>query len=127
MFDRLIITLVIVGGLSLLWLAWQSYRSTLVRTIQPSRLFVGKPTLLYFTAGYCVICKAQQSPIVAQVAAKFGDSIAVKQVDVSERPDLASQYKVLTLPTTVVLDSQGQVTHINYGVAHQSKLEAQLL
>jgi hypothetical protein len=64
---------------------------------------------------------------VAQVVAKFGDSIAVKQVDVSERPDLASQYKVLTLPTTVVLDSQGQVTHINYGVAHQSKLEAQLL
>jgi hypothetical protein len=39
---------------------------------------------------------------------------------------VASRYKVLTLPTTIVLDRAGQVTHINYGVVAQSKLETQL-
>ena len=82
MLDRLVITLVILGGLTLLWLAWQVYRSKLIKTIQPSQEFVGRSTLLFFTADYCAVCKLQQWPIIEQVAARLGDLIAVKRIDV---------------------------------------------
>jgi thiol-disulfide isomerase/thioredoxin len=124
--ERVLITFVIVGGLGLLWLAWQYYKTKLIQTIRPIEPLNGKPTLLYFTADYCVVCKAQQTPILKQVAAKLGDSIAIKQYDVSRHPALVNQYKVLTLPTTIILNPHGQVTHINYGVTQQTKLEAQL-
>jgi peroxiredoxin len=51
---------------------------------------------------------------------------ANKKYDVSQDPELASRYKVLTVPTTVVLDRRGRVAHINYGVTEQAKLESQL-
>ncbi len=127
MVERVAISMAIIGGLGLLWWAWQYYKTRVRRAIQPVDVARGKPTLLYFTGEYCAPCKFQQTPIVEQIRAKLGDSVAVKTYDVSAQPDLASRYKVLTLPTTVVLNQSGQVTHINYGVAEQSKLEMQLL
>ena len=126
MLDRLIITLAVIGGLALLWLSWHYYKARLIQTIQPSGQLTGKPTLLYFTGEYCTACKFQQTPIVQKISSKLGDAVDVKMVDVSIHPDLASQFKVLTLPTTVVLDGRGQVKAINYGVTQLSKLEAQL-
>lgn len=99
----------------------------IVQSIQSTEASKGKPTLLYFTGQYCTACKLQQSPIVEKLAASFGEAIIVKQYDVSAHPELASQYRVLTLPTTVVLNQLGQVTHVNYGVTQQTRLEAQLL
>jgi thioredoxin 1 len=126
MLERIVISLIIAGSLGLLWLGWQLYKARLMQTIRNRRTPFGKPTLLYFTGEYCLSCKFQQTPIVEQITARLGDSIVVKTYDVSAHLDLARQYKVLTLPTTVVLDKWGQVAHINYGVAGQSKLEAQL-
>ena len=125
MFERVLITVAILVGLSLLWLAWNAYKSRLIRSIEAGEQN-DKPTLLYFTGEYCTVCKFQQSPVVEKIMNKFGNTIAVKQVDVSDTPDLARQYKVLTLPTTVILSPEGQVKHINYGVTPQTKLEMQL-
>lgn len=124
--DRLFIILVIGGALVLLWLGWQLVKSRLAQSIDASGEAGGKPTLLYFTGEYCTICKFQQSPIVEALAAKFSDAVSIKQVDVSAEPDLASKYKVLTLPTTVVVNPQGQVAHINYGLVDLTRLETQL-
>jgi thioredoxin 1 len=119
--------MVIMGGLGLLWWAWQYYKSRLLHTIQqPVGAAIGKPTLLYFTGEYCAPCKFQQTPVVEKLRAKLADSVCVKIIDVSVQPDLADHYKVLTLPTTVIVDRRGQVAHINYGVTTQDKLEAQL-
>lgn len=126
MLERMVITLVILGGLGLLCLGWRYYKLKLTESIQPVEAAPGLPTLLYFSADYCAPCKLQQQPIVDSLAAKFGESLVIKRYDVTEHPDLAGRYKVLTLPTTLVLDSQGHVAHINYGVASQAKLEAQL-
>lgn len=127
MLERVVITLTVVGSLALLWLVWQYYKTRLMAAIQPADLSTGKPTLLYFTGEYCTACKFQQTPIVEQISSKLGDSIVVKMYDVSTQPEVASQFKVLTLPTTVVLDGRGQVKAINYGVTQQQKLEMQLL
>jgi thiol-disulfide isomerase/thioredoxin len=126
MVERIVITLIILAGLGLLWLGWRYYKLKVAQSIQPIETAAGRPTLLYFSADFCTPCKLQQTPIVDRLTAKLGASITVKQYDATEHPDLASRYKVLTLPTTVVLDSQGHVVHINYGVASQAKLEAQL-
>ena len=125
MIERMIITLVIVGVLALLWLGWQYYKTKLIRNIQAGE-FTGKPTLLYFTGEYCAVCKHQQSPIIGQIAAAFGEGLTVEQHDAAARPDLAQQYRVLTLPTTVILDGAGQAVEVNYGLAQKHKLEAQL-
>ncbi|MBE7550675.1 MAG: thioredoxin family protein [Anaerolineales bacterium] len=126
MLERMVITLVILGGLGLFWLGWRYYKLKLTQSIQPAETAPGIPTLLFFCADYCAPCKLQQQPVVDSLAAKFGESLAVRRYDVTEHPALASRYKVLTLPTTVVLNGQGYVAHINYGVASQAKLEAQL-
>jgi thioredoxin 1 len=125
--DRLLITLLVSGGLALAWLGWQWVKSSLARSISPGDEAAGKPTLLYFSGPYCVACKVQQTPIIEQIAAAFTGAVEVKRVDVTEAPELASKYKVLTLPTTVVINPRGQVTYINYGVTPQTKLESQLL
>ncbi len=124
--DRVTITLLTTGGLVLLWLAWQLYKAKTLRTLEIGDAVRGKPNLLYFTAQYCAACKFQQTPIIETIAARLGDSVAIKKVDVTEHPELARQYKILTLPTTIVVDHQGQVRYINRGVAAKEQLEAQL-
>jgi len=124
--DRIAVVLAVAGGLGILWFAWQYYKAGVIESIQTGDITVGKPNLLYFTAQYCRACKFQQTPIVEAIASKFGDAIAVNRVDVTDHPELASQYKVLTLPTTIVVSELGQVTHINRGVAALEQLEAQL-
>jgi thioredoxin 1 len=118
--------LVVAAGLGLLWFGWHYYKARVIESIQTSDILVGKPNLLYFTAQYCTACKFQQSPIIEAITSKFGDSITVNRVDVTDHPELASHYKVLTLPTTIVVSEQGEVTHINRGVAALEQLEMQL-
>jgi thioredoxin 1 len=125
MVERMIITVVIAAGLALFWLGWQLYKSRLLRQMQPG-VASGKPTLLYFTGEYCAVCKFQQAPIVEQLAAAFADQLIVQRYDVADRPELAQQYKVMTLPTTVVLDEAGRAVSVNYGLAAKPKLQTQL-
>lgn len=125
--ERIVITLTVIAGLGLVWLGWHYYKARLGHAIRPVGLPPGKPALLYFTGEYCTACKLQQTPIVEQIRGRLGDSVAVKTYDVSAYPDLAGRYKVLTLPTTIVVNARGQVTHINYGVTDVRKLEAQLM
>jgi thiol-disulfide isomerase/thioredoxin len=124
--ERIIIVLVLAGVFTLGWFVWQYYKARVTESIQAEDVTVGKPNLLYFTAQYCAACKFQQAPIIEAIASKFGDSIAVSKVDVTDQPQLASRYKVLTLPTTVVVSGQGKVTHINRGVVALEQLETQL-
>ena len=124
--DRITVVLAVAGGLGLLWFTWQYYKARVIESIQTSDISVGKPNLLYFTAQYCTACKFQQAPVIEAITSKFGDSIAVNKFDVTEHPELASRYKVLTLPTTIVVSEQGEVTHINRGVAALEQLEMQL-
>lgn len=126
MAERLLITLVVLACLAACWYAWRYYKFALVRTIRPVEDHTGLPTLLYFTADYCAPCRFQQTPVLERLAAKYGDTVIIKKYDVSQEPELATRYKVLTVPTIVVLDRQGQVAHINYGVTGQGRLESQL-
>ena len=80
---------------------------------------------LVFSSPTCAPCKLQQLPIVERLMVDWRDKIDVDVVDVSERPEVASRYRVWSVPTTIVLDAQRNVVAINQGVASERKLRVQ--
>jgi thioredoxin-like negative regulator of GroEL len=91
------------------------------------RTATGRSGLLVFTSPTCAPCKFQQLPILDRILLDWRDKIEVEIVDVTEKPDVAAQYGVWSLPTTIVLDAQRKVIAINQGVAHEYKLREQIM
>lgn len=101
---------------------------TLARNNIPS-LFAApprKPVIVYFTTPDCVPCKTIQRPALNQLASLMGDNLQVIEIDATERPDLAKQWGVLSVPTTFLLDARGEARYVNNGVARAEKLMEQL-
>ena len=92
-------------------------RAALVRDGAPSK----EPYILYFTGDGCTVCRTHQEPALAKLSA-----VRVDKVDAIAERELAERFRVYTLPTTVVIASNGRALHVNYGYAPAPKLEAQL-
>ncbi len=126
MWERILIAAVIVGtGMLAYRLFLQAQRR---RATQGSleRAATGRSAVLVFTSPTCAPCKLQQLPIIDRVLVDWRDKIEVDVIDVTEKPEVAAQYGVWSLPTTIVLDAQRKVVAINQGVAHEKKLREQL-
>jgi thioredoxin 1 len=126
MLDRVILAIAIVAiGIS-------AYQGLLLmqrrRVARESKrgTAMGRSALLVFTSPTCAPCKLQQLPIVDRILVDGRDKIEVDVIDVTEQPEVAAQYGVWSLPTTIVLDAQRRVIAINQGVAHEKKLREQL-
>ena len=90
------------------------------------RLNGNRPAVLYFTSPDCVPCKTVQKPAIESLKAQLGEYVEVVEVDASNSPELASQWGVLSVPTTFILDRHGSPRYINHGVAPVRKLQSQL-
>jgi thiol-disulfide isomerase/thioredoxin len=97
-------------------------RDPLLATLRP-----GVPAILYFTSPTCIPCKTQQRPALQRLVSDLGDGVQVIEVNALEQPDAADRWGVLSVPTTFILDAQGQPREINYGIAGPDKLKRQLL
>ncbi|HET9847066.1 MAG TPA: thioredoxin family protein [Candidatus Dormibacteraeota bacterium] len=86
----------------------------------------GRPALVVFSTPGCTACRTTQRPAVDSVVAEFGRGLRVLSVDMAERPSVGRAFNVLTAPTTVVLDRDGQVRTINHGFAPADRLAAQI-
>lgn len=86
----------------------------------------GTPVLLYFTTPTCVPCKTVQRPAIQRVSQQMGSRVQVLEIDASQQPELASQWGVMSVPTTFLIDAQGRPRHINHGVALAEKLLKQI-
>jgi len=86
----------------------------------------GIPAILYFTTPTCVPCKTVQRPAIQQVQKALGNGVQIIEVDASQRMDLAKDWGVMSVPTTFIIDRNGQPRQINHGVTRAEKLLAQL-
>jgi len=126
MFERILIAVAIVGlGVLAYQLFLYAQRRRAARR-SLDRADTDRATVLVFTSPTCAPCKLQQLPIIDRILVDWRDKIEVEIVDVTEQPDVAAQYGVWSLPTTIVLDAQRRVIAINQGVAHEKKLREQL-
>lgn len=60
--------------------------------------------VLRFTAPWCAPCK-QVAPIVDVAAAEAG--LALEVIDIEQEPERAMQYRVVGVPTVMVVDEDG--------------------
>ncbi len=125
MLDRFIVAigLVIVGVMAYRGVLLVQHR-LVARRAQSGRVS-GHAALLVFTSPTCAPCKLQQLPIVERLMTEWNDKIDVRVIDVTEEPDVAQQYGVWSLPTTIVLGADRSVVAINQGVAQTNKLREQ--
>ncbi len=125
MSDRIIVALVlVVAGVVAYRLLLLLQQRAVSRRAQAGDS-VDRAALLVFTSPTCAPCKLQQVPVINRLMVEWSDKIDVRLIDVTEQPDVAQQYGVWSLPTTIVLKADRSVVAINQGVAHEKKLRGQ--
>ena len=82
-----------------------------------------KPVLLDFFASWCGPCK-MVSPLLDEIAKERPD-INVVKVDIDQHPELARQYRVMSVPTLMVL-RDGEVVKQSRGARPKGQILAML-
>lgn len=78
-----------------------------------------EPVLIDFFADWCGPCK-MLSPIVDEIAQESED-IKVVKINVDESPDIAMDYRVMSIPTLIVI-KDGQEKARSVGFVEKSKI-----
>jgi len=72
-----------------------------------------KPVLLDFWAAWCGPCR-MVSPTIEEIAKEY-ENIKVGKVNIDEEMELAAKFKIMSIPTLMVL-KEGKVTAMAVGV-----------
>lgn len=80
-----------------------------------------RPVLLDFFASWCGPCR-MVGPILDEIAQERED-IKVCKVDIDEQPELASRYRIMSVPTLMVL-KDGQVVDQSIGAKPKHQILA---
>ncbi len=91
------------------------------RASRPSRV-----RILAFSSADCPQCHRLQTPVLQRVLEARGPAVSVVEVDAPTSPEFTHHYRVLTVPTTVVLDATGRAHAVNYGFATTQRLLEQV-
>lgn len=125
---------VLVGGATALGLLWQSRQGRITHTngktvvrvadVPGVRRFARGATLLQFSTELCAPCRVTHR-VLGDVASGRSDVTHV-DLDLTQRPDLASRFHILQTPTTLILDRKGVVRARIGGAPRSEAVNAEL-
>lgn len=122
MFERLlIVSLFALVGFA----TYLIFKQTQLRRLSQVTGDVRMPTLLYFRSDTCAVCPTQ-ARYLQQLAQTWPGRLVIQEIDADIEREKASQYGILTLPTTIIVDGTGAVREINYGLTNAARLTRQL-
>jgi thiol-disulfide isomerase/thioredoxin len=129
--------LVVLGLVALstsLGVVWRSQQGrvrhtdgrTIVRVgdVPGVRRFASGATLLQFSTEVCAPCATTR--VVLGDVASGRENVSHIDLDVTNRPDLASRFHILQTPTTLILDRKGVVRARIGGAPRKAELTAEL-
>jgi thiol-disulfide isomerase/thioredoxin len=104
-------------------------RSQIRRFPLPEIIRQGEPSLLYFWTGNCSQCKPQVRFLEEAIAAlhEHGHEINIHKFHALQEEELVNLLHIITVPTTVLVDAQGNIAAWNPGLTGAKKLIEQLL
>ena len=70
-----------------------------------------KPVIVDFWAEWCGPCRAI-APILEEISDKHGDKVTVAKLDIDANPQVAQQYRVLSIPTMLVFQNGEPVKQV---------------
>jgi thioredoxin 1 len=76
-------------------------------TTAKETLTTGLPSLLEFGMDSCASCRAMKSQL-DKLRARHPDSLRVVSINLMEERELANQWRILAMPTQILLDANGQ-------------------
>lgn len=82
------------------------------------------PVLLDFWAPWCGPCR-MVSPIIDALSSEVVGKAKIAKVNIDEQPELASKFKVMSIPTLAVMH-KGQLTDMKVGARSKQELKAML-
>jgi len=131
--DAATVALVLAGLVLAATLLGVLHRATQgrVRAVADSRIVSidgvdlgGRATLLQFSTEICSPCRST-ARVLDDLAARTAD-VAHVELDVARRPELASRYRVMQTPTTLILDRDGTVRARIGGAVRRDLVVAEL-
>jgi thiol-disulfide isomerase/thioredoxin len=102
---RAAVLVFVLASLAVAWVLWRRPpRRLTVRGLSP--IGISAPAVVQFTSPSCAPCRAA-APHLRRAAEDHG--IPFVQIDLSQRPDAASDYGIRTVPTIAVAGRDGRV------------------
>lgn len=118
--ERALVTLLIVAAALLVYTLFERWQRQ-----QINGRVSNKPELLYFSSATCAACPAQAS-YLEKLASNWQQTLNIRKIDVDTEPETANRYRVMSLPTTMIVKQDGKVHAINHGLTSHHKLQKQL-
>ena len=130
--ERLVISAIILSVFIAAGKAFGIYKKWKVRVHAARKhlqgiIKTGKPVLLYFWTSDCAQCKPQEREIEKAITGlrQSGKILEVFKYNALEEQVLAKEMQVMTVPTTILLDSQGAIAAWNSGLTQAQKIVEQ--